>query len=46
VAIGPSGAANAGLLAIAILATSRPALRQQLVAYREALAADVRRQKL
>jgi 5-(carboxyamino)imidazole ribonucleotide mutase len=46
VAIGPSGAANAGLLAIAILATSRPDLRQQLVAYREALAADVRRQKL
>jgi 5-(carboxyamino)imidazole ribonucleotide mutase len=46
VAIGPSGAANAGLLAIAILATSRPALRQRLVAYREALAADVRRQKL
>src|SRR6476661_225475 len=33
VAIGPSGAANAGLLAVAILATSRPALRQQLVAY-------------
>ena len=27
VAIGPSGAANAGLLAIAILATSRPELR-------------------
>jgi 5-(carboxyamino)imidazole ribonucleotide mutase len=46
VAIGPAGAANAGLLAIAILATSRPDLRQQLVAYREALAADVRRQKL
>ena len=46
VAIGPSGAANAGLLAIAILATSRPDLRRQLVAYREALAADVRRQKL
>jgi 5-(carboxyamino)imidazole ribonucleotide mutase len=46
VAIGPSGAANAGLLAIAILATSRPDLRQQLVAYREALAADVRRQEL
>jgi 5-(carboxyamino)imidazole ribonucleotide mutase len=46
VAIGPAGAANAGLLAIAILATSRPELRARLVAYREALAADVKRQKL
>ena len=46
VAIGPSGAANAGLLAIAILATSRPDLRARLVAYREALAADVKRQRL
>ncbi len=46
VAIGPSGAANAGLLAIAILATSRPELRAKLVAYREALAADVKRQTL
>ena len=45
VAIGPSGAANAGLLAVAILATSRPELRRQLVAYREALARR-RRQKL
>ncbi len=44
VAIGPSGAANAGLLAIAILATSRPELRARLVGYRETLAADVRRQ--
>src|SRR6187401_1725272 len=31
VAIGPAGAVNAGLLAIAILATSRPALRAQLM---------------
>ena len=46
VAIGPAGAANAGLLAIAILATSRPELRAKLIAYREALAADVKRQKL
>jgi len=46
VAIGPAGAANAGLLAIAILATSRPDLRAKLAAYREALAADVRRQEL
>jgi 5-(carboxyamino)imidazole ribonucleotide mutase len=46
VAIGPSGAANAGLLAVAILATSRPELRAKLIAYREALAADVKRQSL
>jgi 5-(carboxyamino)imidazole ribonucleotide mutase len=46
VAIGPSGAANAGLLAVAILAITRPELRARLVAYREALAADVRRQTL
>jgi 5-(carboxyamino)imidazole ribonucleotide mutase len=46
VAIGPSGAANAGLLAIAILATTRADLREKLVAYRDALAADVRRQTL
>ena len=46
VAIGPAGAANAGLLAVAILATSRPELRAKLVAYREALAADVKRQRL
>ena len=46
VAIGPSGAANAGLLAIAILATSRPELRAKLVAYREALAAEVKGQTL
>ena len=46
VAIGPAGAANAGLLAIAILATSRPDLRAKLIAYREALAADVKRQTL
>ena len=32
VAIGPSGAANAGLLAVAILATSRPELRAKLKA--------------
>jgi 5-(carboxyamino)imidazole ribonucleotide mutase len=46
VAIGPAGAANAGLLAIAILATSRPDLRAKLQAYRDALAEDVRRQTL
>src|SRR4051812_36416293 len=42
VAIGPGGAANAALLAIAILATSRPELRAKLQAYRDALAKDVR----
>ena len=46
VAIGPSGAANAGLLAVAILATSRPELRKTLQAYREALAVEVRGQAL
>ena len=46
VAIGPAGAANAGLLAVAILATSRPALRATLQAYREALAIEVRGQEL
>jgi len=42
VAIGPAGAANAGLLAVAILGTSRPELRSKLKAYREDLAAQVR----
>jgi 5-(carboxyamino)imidazole ribonucleotide mutase len=46
VAIGPSGAANAGLLAVAILATSRPELRAKLQAYRDEIAADVRGQEL
>src|SRR5438094_4996086 len=46
VAIGPSGAANAGLLAVAILATSRPSLRAKLEAYREEIAAAVRRDPL
>ena len=43
VAIGAAGAVNAGLLAVAILATSRPALRTRLEAYREEIAAAVRR---
>lgn len=38
-AIGSSGAANAALLAVSILALSRPALRRRLIAYREAMAA-------
>ena len=46
VAIGASGAANAGLLAVAILATSRPELRTKLQAYRDEMAADVGRASL
>jgi 5-(carboxyamino)imidazole ribonucleotide mutase len=46
VAIGAPGAANAGLLAVAILATTRPDLRAKLQEYRDELAADVRRQTL
>jgi 5-(carboxyamino)imidazole ribonucleotide mutase len=46
VAIGASGAANAGLLAVAILATSRPDLRARLQAYRDEMAADVGRASL
>lgn len=38
VAIGAAGAANAGLLAVAILATTRPALRAKLEAYRAEIA--------
>jgi len=44
VAIG--AAANAGLLALAILATSRPELRAQLMAYRREMADAVRRDRL
>lgn len=44
VAIG--AAANAGLLALAILATSRPELRAQLTAYRRDIADAVRRDRL
>ena len=46
VAIGAPGAANAGLLAVAILANSRPDLRAKLQAYRDEIAADVRKQEL
>jgi 5-(carboxyamino)imidazole ribonucleotide mutase len=42
VAIGASGAVNAGLLAVAILATSRPELRTKLQQYRDRMTADVR----
>jgi 5-(carboxyamino)imidazole ribonucleotide mutase len=46
VAIGPSGAANAGLLAVAILSTSRPDLRAKLQAYRERQRDEVRSWRL
>src|SRR5256885_409766 len=46
VAIGAAGAANAGLLAVAILATSRPELRAKLQAYRDKIAVEVRQQTL
>jgi len=46
VAIGAAGAANAGLLAVSILATSRPELRAKLQTYRDEIAADVRSQQL
>jgi 5-(carboxyamino)imidazole ribonucleotide mutase len=46
VAIGAPGAANAGLLAVAILATARPELRAKLQKYRDDLAAEVRGQTL
>jgi len=41
-AIGRAGAINAALLAVAILATTRPALREQLRQFRAAQAARVR----
>jgi 5-(carboxyamino)imidazole ribonucleotide mutase len=40
-AIGEPGAANAALLAIAILATSRPELRERLRSWRAARTASV-----
>jgi 5-(carboxyamino)imidazole ribonucleotide mutase len=43
VAIGSAGAANAALLAVAILATTRPDLRARLQAYRQANAESVHR---
>ena len=46
VAIGAPGAANAGLLAVAILATTRPDLRAKLQAFRDENTASVRRELL
>ncbi len=45
-AIGKPGATNAGLLAVAILATSRPEMRARLRAYREEQTAKVRQDQL
>ena len=46
VAIGAGGAANAALLAVAILALSRPELQAKLIAYRAEIAAAVSRESL
>jgi 5-(carboxyamino)imidazole ribonucleotide mutase len=46
VAIGAAGAVNAGLLAVAILGSSRPELRARLSAFRQAQADQVRRETL
>lgn len=45
-AIGSAGAMNAGLLAIAMLATTDPELQGRLIAWREARTAEVLRQEL
>ena len=45
-AIGKAGARNAGLLAVQILATSRPALRERLRAFREAQTQAMREDSL
>ena len=45
-AIGRAGAANAALLAVAILANKRPELRQQLKTYREEQTSKVRQDTL
>ena len=46
VAIGAAGAANAGLLAVSILATTRPELRAKLEAYRADIADAAQRSQL
>jgi 5-(carboxyamino)imidazole ribonucleotide mutase len=45
-AIGKAGAANAALLAVAMLATSRPELREKLRAFREEQTEKVRADEL
>ncbi len=46
VAIGKSGATNAGILAAQILATADPALREKLIAYKKKLARGVEEKSL
>ena len=46
VAIGKAGAANAGLLAVAILANTRPELRERLRRFRDEQTARVRESTL
>ena len=46
VAIGASGAANAGILAVQMLAMSRPDLREKMQLFRDELAEQVRRDVL
>jgi 5-(carboxyamino)imidazole ribonucleotide mutase len=45
-AIGKAGAINAGLLAVAILAISRPELREKLRAFRDEQTSKVRQERL
>ena len=45
-AIGPTGARNAGLMAVAILANSRPELKQKLAEFRANQTAEVLQSKL
>jgi 5-(carboxyamino)imidazole ribonucleotide mutase len=45
-AIGKPGSINAGLLAVAILASSRPALRERLHAFREDQTRKIRQERL
>jgi 5-(carboxyamino)imidazole ribonucleotide mutase len=45
-AIGPAGATNAGLLAVAILGATRPELRRALARFRQERAAEVRAAEL
>jgi 5-(carboxyamino)imidazole ribonucleotide mutase len=45
-AIGKAGATNAALLAVAILANSRPGLRERLTGYRREMAEKVQRETL
>jgi 5-(carboxyamino)imidazole ribonucleotide mutase len=45
-AIGKPGATNAGLLAVSILANSRPDLREKLRAFREEQTQKVRQEQL